>query len=74
MEDVGIPILCPFGVLYGHLQYFMAIWYIFWLFGVFCPVLVCWSKKNLATLLAKKNRGLKKVLQCSKTKLMFSHL
>jgi hypothetical protein len=28
----------------------MAIWYIFWLFGIFCPALVCFMKKNLATL------------------------
>jgi hypothetical protein len=35
MEDVGI--------FYGHLAYFVAIWYIF-------PVLVCCTKKNLATL------------------------
>jgi hypothetical protein len=37
MEDVGIYyILCPFGLFYGHLVYFMAIWYIF-------TVLLCWS-------------------------------
>jgi hypothetical protein len=34
----------PFDIFYGHLAYFLAIWYIF-------PVLVCCSKKNLATLL-----------------------
>jgi hypothetical protein len=28
----------------------MAIWYILWPFGIFSPVLVCCSKKNLATL------------------------
>jgi hypothetical protein len=33
------------------LVYFMAIWYILWLFGIFFPVLVCWTNKNLATLL-----------------------
>jgi hypothetical protein len=62
---VDIPILWPFGtlygqlvqVLYGHLVYFLVIWYISWLFGVFLgylvyffPVLVFCSKKNLATL------------------------
>jgi hypothetical protein len=43
-------ILWPFGLFYGHLSilygllvYFMVIWYIF-------PVLVSFSKKNLATL------------------------
>jgi hypothetical protein len=48
MEDVGI--------LYVHLVYFTAIWFIFvafwyilWLFGIFFPVLVCCTKKNLAT-------------------------
>jgi Na+/H+-dicarboxylate symporter len=42
MEDVGI--------FYGHLVYFVAIWCILWLFGMFSPVLVCCTKKNLATL------------------------
>jgi hypothetical protein len=31
--------------------YFTAIWYILWLFGTFFPVLVCCTKKHLATLL-----------------------
>jgi hypothetical protein len=38
--------LWPFRLLYGHLVYFvkfMVIWYIF-------PILVCFTKKNLATL------------------------
>jgi hypothetical protein len=39
-------ILRPFRIYYGHLVYFMAIWYIF-------PVLVCCTKKNLATLFLK---------------------
>jgi hypothetical protein len=56
MEDVGI--------LYGHLVYCKAIWYILWAFGIFYghwvyfwsqiwyifPTLVCFAKKNLATL------------------------
>jgi hypothetical protein len=29
-----------FGILYGHLIYFMAIWYIMWPFGLFCGHLV----------------------------------
>jgi hypothetical protein len=36
--------------MYGHWKYFMAIWYIFWTFGVFLLVLVFGIKKNLATL------------------------
>jgi hypothetical protein len=35
MEDDGIPILLPFGLFYGHFVYFVAIWYILWLFGIF---------------------------------------
>jgi hypothetical protein len=35
--------LLPFGTQCGHLVYFMDIWYIF-------PILVCCTKKNLATL------------------------
>jgi hypothetical protein len=56
MEDVGlfndhlVSILRLFGIFYGHLAYFMAIWYILWNFGVFFPVLVCCVKKNLAAL------------------------
>jgi hypothetical protein len=40
---------------YGHLVYFAAIWYILWSSGIFFPVLVCCSKKNLATLLPIAN-------------------
>jgi hypothetical protein len=32
------------------LVYFVAIWNILWLFGIFSPILVCYTKKNLATL------------------------
>jgi hypothetical protein len=39
------------GLFHGHLVYFTAIWYILWLFGIFSPVLVYCTKKNLATLL-----------------------
>jgi hypothetical protein len=50
MEEVDL--------LYGNLvyftdisyAYFMAIWYICWLFGIFSPVLVSISEKSLATL------------------------
>jgi hypothetical protein len=51
----------------GNLVYFKAFWYILlslggifcyhllylWLFGIFFPVLVCCTKKNLATLVRK---------------------
>jgi hypothetical protein len=43
-------ILCLFGIFYGYLVYFTAIWYILWLFGICFPILVCCTKKNLATL------------------------
>jgi hypothetical protein len=50
MKDVG--------KLYVYLVYFTAISYILWPFSIFCghfwyifPVLACYSKKNLATLL-----------------------
>jgi hypothetical protein len=50
MDDVGI--------FYGHLVYFTAIWHAFWTFGIFCgnffPVLVCCTKKNLATMFQMK--------------------
>jgi hypothetical protein len=39
------------GILYGHLVYLSAFWYILLPFGIFSPVLVCCVKKNLATLL-----------------------
>jgi hypothetical protein len=38
------------GIFYDHLDYFRAIGNILWPFGIFFPVLVFWSKKNLATL------------------------
>jgi hypothetical protein len=47
MEDIGI--------FYGHLVYFVAIWYILCLFGINFPVLVFCTKKNLATLYMKAN-------------------
>jgi hypothetical protein len=45
-------ILLPFVLFYCHLVYFVAIWNSLWLFGMFFPVLVCCTKKNLATLLS----------------------
>jgi hypothetical protein len=38
-------ILWTFATFYGHLVYFLVIWYII-------PILVSFSKKNLATLLS----------------------
>jgi hypothetical protein len=44
------------GKFYGHFDYFTANWYILWSFGIFCGLLVyfhllvCCTKKNLATL------------------------
>jgi hypothetical protein len=49
MENVGI--------FYDQLEYFTAIWYSLWPFGIVCRHLVffpfwyVWTKKNLATLL-----------------------
>jgi hypothetical protein len=58
MENVGI--------FYGHLGYFAAIWYILWPFGnvvviwyIFSPVLVCFVKKNLATLVVNAQQRVK---------------
>jgi hypothetical protein len=46
------------GLLFVHLVYFMAIWYFLWPLGKFYgfwvdlfPVLVCFTMKNLATLI-----------------------
>jgi hypothetical protein len=62
IEDVGIfnghlvyftAILLFFamvGIICCHLVYFLVIWYIF-------PVLVCWCKKHLATLIFKRLRS-----------------
>jgi hypothetical protein len=44
-----LKMLRPNGLFYGHLVYFVAIWYILWLFDIFFPVLVCRTRKNLAT-------------------------
>jgi hypothetical protein len=35
LEGKILDILWPFGIFYGHLVYFMAIWYILWPFGIF---------------------------------------
>jgi hypothetical protein len=49
MEDVGIFYVNLVNFP-ANLEYiFMAIWYNFPSFGIFFPVLVCYTKKNLAT-------------------------
>jgi hypothetical protein len=62
--NFGIPILegvvvrsfhfMVFDIFYGHFVYFKAIWCILWLFGSHLPVLVCCTKKNLATLISNR--------------------
>jgi hypothetical protein len=37
-------ILWPFGIFYGHLEYFMAIWYNLLPFGIVCGYLVYFSR------------------------------
>jgi hypothetical protein len=49
-------ILWPFGLFYDHLVYFAYIWYILTTSGLFFPVLVCCTKKNLATLISTGRR------------------
>jgi hypothetical protein len=55
LEGLGVEIvgyiLNPFGKIYGHMVCFMALGYNMLSFGIFSPVLVCCTKKNLATLL-----------------------
>jgi hypothetical protein len=54
-------ILLPFGLFCGYLVYFVVIWYMhFLVIGFIFPVLVCYMKKNLATL-----AGVSSVPQCS---------
>jgi hypothetical protein len=43
-------ILRPLGVFYRYWKYLMAIWYILSSIGIFVPVLLLCTKKNLATL------------------------
>jgi hypothetical protein len=68
LNGKGWYVLRSVGIFYNRLVYVMAIWYIFWQFGklgilgilvyflVFwyiSPVLVCFTKQNLATLLGE---------------------
>jgi hypothetical protein len=49
MEDIGM-FYCYLVYFTANWCYFMAIWYISWSSGIFWPVLVSCTKKNLATL------------------------
>jgi hypothetical protein len=50
LENVDLPIPCPFGIFYGYFGYFVTIRYILCSFGTFFPVLVSYTNENLATL------------------------
>jgi hypothetical protein len=54
IPNLGLPCnersLRPFCLFYCHFVYFLAIRYILWSFRFIFPVLVCCTKKNLATL------------------------
>jgi hypothetical protein len=43
---VNFGILLPFGILYGRLVNFMAIWYSLWSFLIDFPFLVCLDQKK----------------------------
>jgi hypothetical protein len=38
------PAIDDVGLFYGHLIYFMPIWYILWPFGIFCGNLVIFTR------------------------------
>jgi hypothetical protein len=50
MPDLGKFWMEKFVKVYGHLVYFMDIWYNLWSIGMLFPILVCSTMKNLATL------------------------
>jgi hypothetical protein len=47
----------------------MAIWYILWQFGIFFPVLVFWTKTNLATLKTNTNLIIERIFRRRPTSL-----
>jgi hypothetical protein len=49
MQNVGICVLWPFGIFYGHLVYFAPLVHFVW-FGIFFIASVWCTKKNPATL------------------------
>jgi hypothetical protein len=61
----------PFCLFYGQTVYFTEIWYILWSPGIFFPVLVCCTDKNLATLAGRNDHfsieTLETELNCSKS-------
>jgi hypothetical protein len=68
-EGLGMEILKK--ISYGHLEYFMAIWYSLWSFGIFFPIWYVWSKKNLATLvflIANSEKGFQQRLNDEKSR------
>jgi hypothetical protein len=56
--------LWPFGLLYGHLVYFVSFCYILGSFGICSRFCICCTKKNLATLIQTKNVRTKKMAEC----------
>jgi hypothetical protein len=49
MEGLGMKNI---GIFYDHFEYFTAICYILWQWGIFSPFWYVWTKNNLATLVA----------------------
>jgi hypothetical protein len=49
-------IVWPFGIFFGHLVYFMAVWYSLRSLGIFFLFWYVWTKKNLATLIETRRR------------------
>jgi hypothetical protein len=47
LEGLRMKNVCVF---YDHLEYFTAIWYSLWSFGILFTFWYVWTKKNLATL------------------------
>jgi hypothetical protein len=78
LEGLAMDNVCIF---YGHFVYFTAKWDILWSFGsfsgqlvYFSPFLVCFTRKNLATLVGGLERKLQTVWQietCSCCRLKF---
>jgi hypothetical protein len=67
IENIGTFYGHYIGLFCGHLVYFVAIWYILWLLGILFPVLMCCTKKNLATLIYAANVGACLLKYCPRT-------
>jgi hypothetical protein len=52
------------GIFYGHLVHFTVFCYILWTFGIFFPILVFCTKKNLATLPESPGENFLDLLTC----------